>query len=98
VWRRPQRALTRCTLYLFVPLQTRAIGVSNFKQLNLAALMKTAKVTPAINQISFSVGNVDSTTISASRSLGIAIEAYSPLGHTGAPVMKNPVRYRRQRE
>ena len=31
--------------------QARAIGVSNFKQPNLAALMKTAKVKPAINQV-----------------------------------------------
>ena len=40
------------------------------------------------SQIAFSVGNVDTVTIAASVALGVAIEAYSPLGHTGAPVMK----------
>jgi len=71
--------------------QVRAIGVSNFKQANLDALMKTAKVKPAVNQIAFSVGVLDSSTIAASAALGITVEAYSPLGHTGAPVMKNAV-------
>jgi 2,5-diketo-D-gluconate reductase A len=70
--------------------KTRAIGVSNFVTSTLEALLKTANVVPAVNQISFSIGKVDSATIAYCKSKAITIEAYSPLGHTGAPVLKLP--------
>jgi 2,5-diketo-D-gluconate reductase A len=69
--------------------KTRAIGVSNFVTSNLETLLATARVVPAVNQISFSVGKVDNATVRYCKSKGIAIEAYSPLGHTGAPVLEN---------
>ena len=43
--------------------KTRAIGVSNFNATELAALLETAKTTPAVNQCSLSVGNHDDATI-----------------------------------
>ena len=56
--------------------KTRAIGVSNFLPSNLEQLLRTAKVVPAVNQISFSIGRTDNATVSYCRSKGIAIEAY----------------------
>ena len=70
--------------------KARAIGVSNFVSSTLTALLKTAKVVPAVNQISLSVGKVDKATVAFCKGKKITVEAYSPLGHTGAPVMKNP--------
>ena len=43
------------------------------------------QVPPAVNQISLSVGKVDKPTVTFCKGKGIVVEAYSPLGHTGAP-------------
>lgn len=59
--------------------KTRAIGVSNFNSTELAALLETASVTPAINQCKLSVGAHDDVTISFCKAHGIQYEAYSPL-------------------
>ena len=69
--------------------KTRAIGVSNFVTSDLETLLTTAKVVPAVNQISLSIGKVDNDTVSYCKFNNITVEAYSPLGHTGAPVLKN---------
>lgn len=70
--------------------KTRAIGVSNFNATELAALLETAKVTPAVNQCQLSVGSHDDDTINFCRAHGITYEAYSPLrGHEMAlPAVK----------
>ena len=61
----------------------RAIGVSNFRRSDLEALLSTAHVVPAINQVELNVLNLDDDTIAFSCVHNITIEAYSPLGHTG---------------
>ena len=59
--------------------KTRAIGVSNFNDTELGALLETAKVPPAVNQCQLSVGSHDDATIDFCRAHGITYEAYSPL-------------------
>ncbi len=60
--------------------KVRAIGVSNFCRRHLDALFETAEIMPAVNQIRLCPGDVDDDTVSYSRSKGILLEAYSPLG------------------
>ena len=58
----------------------RAIGISNFRPHHIEALMKTAKVTPAANQIRLCPGDIQEDVVAASRKHGMILEAYSPLG------------------
>jgi len=70
--------------------QTRAIGVSNFNASELAALLETAAVTPAVNQCKLSVGAHDDVTIAFCKAHAIQYEAYSPLkgGEMSLPAVK----------
>lgn len=58
----------------------RSIGVSNFHPRHIKALMETAAVTPMVNQIRLCPGDTQDEVVDYSRSLGILLEAYSPLG------------------
>jgi diketogulonate reductase-like aldo/keto reductase len=70
----------------------RAIGVSNFHDHHLAALEKTAKIKPQVNQIRIAPGDFKADVIKASRNRGMLIEAYSPLGgSTEKNVLKAPL-------
>lgn len=60
--------------------KVRAIGISNFRPHHIEALMKTAKVAPAVNQIRLCPGDVQEDVVAASRKHGMILEAYSPLG------------------
>lgn len=57
----------------------KSLGISNFKAHHITELLKTAKVAPAVNQIRLCPGDVDITTVKASREHGMLLEAYSPL-------------------
>jgi diketogulonate reductase-like aldo/keto reductase len=58
----------------------RAIGVSNFLPEHLDTLLAQTTVVPAVNQIELHP-TLQQTAVSAgSRALGVAVEAYSPLG------------------
>lgn len=63
--------------------RVRAIGVSNFHRNHLEALMRVAKVTPAVNQIELHPLLTQKPLSAYCRGLGIEIEAYRPLGGTG---------------
>ena len=58
----------------------RAIGVSNFRPHHLEALLKNAKIAPAVNQIRLCPGETQDETVSWCRGRGMVLEAYSPLG------------------
>jgi 2,5-diketo-D-gluconate reductase A len=60
--------------------EIRAIGVSNFLADHLEALLQSAYVVPAVNQFELHPTFQQSELAAKSRSLGIAVEAYSPLG------------------
>lgn len=58
----------------------RAIGVSNFKIHHLEALLKTAKVVPAVNQLLINPSDMQSELVAFNEKHNILTEAYSPLG------------------
>ncbi|AMD18501.1 HBL401Cp [Eremothecium sinecaudum] len=72
--------------------KTRAVGVSNFDVNNLKELLDDPelKVIPAVNQIEISVCLPRDDVVEFCKSKNILVEAYSPLGSTGAPVAKEP--------
>ena len=65
---------------LYASHQIRAIGVSNFLAEHLEQLLGAAHVTPAVNQIELHPTFQQQELAALSRSRGIAVEAYSPLG------------------
>lgn len=59
----------------------RAIGVSNFEKADLDNLLEHANVKPMVNQILAHVSNTPFELIDYSKSQGLLVEAYSPVGH-----------------
>jgi diketogulonate reductase-like aldo/keto reductase len=59
----------------------RAIGVSNFEQVDLDNILDNAAVKPVVNQILAHVGNTPFDLIEYTGSKGILVEAYSPVAH-----------------
>jgi len=58
----------------------KTIGVSNFMLSQIEALLETAEVIPAVNQIEFHPGYVQQEVVDFCKEKGIAIEAWSPIG------------------
>jgi diketogulonate reductase-like aldo/keto reductase len=58
----------------------RALGISNFHEHHIAALLKTAVVMPTVNQIRLCPGCTQDAVVAASRRRRILLEGYSPLG------------------
>ena len=58
----------------------RSIGVSNFCERHLESLFKTAKISPMVNQIKICPGQSQKELCEYSRSHGMLVEGYSPLG------------------
>lgn len=58
----------------------RAIGISNFRQHHIDELLKTAEIKPMVNQIRLCPGETQDELVEYSRSKGMILEAYSPLG------------------
>lgn len=58
---------------------TKSIGVSNFSAQHLEAVLKTAKVVPAVNQIEFHAYLQHTSLLEMHKKYGIATEAYGPL-------------------
>lgn len=65
---------------LFYSGKVRAMGVSNFRPHHLDALLESAMIIPAVNQIRLCPGDEDSKTVRYCRDHNILLEAYSPLG------------------
>lgn len=59
----------------------RAIGVSNFQKEDLDNLLDNATVKPMLNQILAHVSNTPFDLIDYTKSKGLMVEAYSPVGH-----------------
>jgi diketogulonate reductase-like aldo/keto reductase len=59
----------------------RSIGISNFNGAELAHLLAMASVAPVVNQVQFSPYEYREGLLDVCGENGIALEAYSPLGH-----------------
>lgn len=59
----------------------RAIGVSNFEQVDLDNIIDNGTIKPAVNQILAHVGNTPFELIDGIKSRDVLVEAYSPFGH-----------------
>lgn len=69
--------------------KVKAIGVSNFSKKFLEQLLPNVTVVPAANQIENHPLLPQQEIIDFCKEKGIIVEAYSPLGSTGSPLMKN---------
>jgi len=67
----------------------KSIGVSNFFQEHLEALLKTANISPAINQIEFHPGYWQAELVEYCKKQNIVVEAWSPLA--SGKVLENQV-------
>jgi diketogulonate reductase-like aldo/keto reductase len=75
----------------------RSIGVSNFGVAELHQLMATATVAPVVNQVQFSPYEYRKGLLDACRQNGVALEAYSPLGHGRHVASETATRIAQQR-
>ena len=76
---------------LYAEKRIRAIGVSNFHKHHMEAILAVSTVTPAVNQIERHPLLSQTPLIRYCEGLGIAIQAYSPLGGTGGTLLNNEV-------
>ncbi|MGP6147086.1 aldo/keto reductase [Jeotgalibaca sp. A122] len=59
----------------------RAIGVSNFEQIDLENLIENGEIKPMVNQILVHITNVPNDVMKYCEEQGIVVEAYSPIAH-----------------
>ncbi|KAB8337217.1 hypothetical protein FH972_021519 [Carpinus fangiana] len=72
--------------------KVRAIGVSNFSVKTFEALLATATVVPAVNQVEGHPYNPDLELLAYSNAKGIHTSYYSPFGQgAGSPVLKDDI-------
>jgi diketogulonate reductase-like aldo/keto reductase len=69
----------------------RSVGVSNFTEEHLRAVIEDTGVTPAVNQIELHPYFPQQDMLRVHRDLGIQTEAWSPLGKRSAPFAERPV-------
>jgi diketogulonate reductase-like aldo/keto reductase len=70
--------------------RARSIGVSNFSAAELEQVLAVASSPPVVNQVQFSPFEYRRALLEACERLGIALEAYSPLG-SGRHLRSEPV-------
>ncbi|GAA5844138.1 hypothetical protein JCM5353_005565 [Sporobolomyces roseus] len=67
------------------------IGISNFTIPKMEKLFKTAKIRPAVNQVELNLHCAQPELVAWAAKNDILLEAYSPLGSTGAPQLEDPI-------
>jgi diketogulonate reductase-like aldo/keto reductase len=65
---------------LYKAQKIRSIGISNFRPHHIDALLKTAEISPMVNQIRLCPGEIQPEVVEYCKSHQILLEAYSPLG------------------
>ena len=65
---------------LYKAKRIRAIGISNFHPHHIDELMKTAEITPMVNQIRLCPGDTQDEVVAYCKARNIVLQAYSPLG------------------
>jgi len=71
--------------------KARAIGVSNFMEKHIDALLHEAKIVPAVNQVECHPHLSQQPLVDYCKKHGIVFEAWSPLGGTGGNLLDDPV-------
>ena len=79
-WKQRNAEVWRAMEDMLAAGKVRAIGISNFLPHHLEALLETAHVIPAVNQIRLAPGVYQSEAIAASRKHDILLEAWGPFG------------------
>lgn len=69
--------------------KTKAIGVSNWSIPYLEKLLARAKIVPAANQVELHPSLPQHELVKYCQSKGIQMQAYSPLGSSGGPVLQD---------
>lgn len=59
----------------------RAIGVSNFKEKDIANILSSCTIAPMVNQLLVHIGNTPAALMEYCREKNILVEAYSPVAH-----------------
>ena len=80
IWQQTNAETWQAFESLYAAGKIRAIGISNFRRHHLDALLRTAEIMPAVNQIRLCPGDSQDALVACCRSHGILTEAYSPLG------------------
>jgi diketogulonate reductase-like aldo/keto reductase len=70
--------------------KVKAIGVANYSLRYLKQLLPEATTVPAVNQIENHPSLPQQEIVDFCHEKGIHVTAYSPLGSTGSPMMKEP--------
>lgn len=79
-WKEINAASWKALEELHAEGKIKAVGVSNFMVHHLEALLETAVVVPAVNQIEFHPGYTQEEVVTFCQSKGILVQAWSPLG------------------
>lgn len=86
-WRKINADTWKAMEQLYDDGKIRAIGVSNFMENHLEALLENAKIKPMVNQIEYHPGCMQDTCVRFCTENNIQIEGWSPLGR--AKVLDN---------
>jgi len=79
-WQEANASAWKAMEELYNKKRIRAIGISNFHPHHMDELMKTAVVTPMVNQIRLCPGDTQDEIVDYCRKKDILIQAYSPFG------------------
>lgn len=79
-WKTRNAEVWRAMEDLYQEGKIRAIGVSNFLPHHLDALLETARIIPAVNQVRLAPGVYQEEVVDYCREKGILLEAWGPFG------------------
>ncbi|KAJ3712709.1 Aldo/keto reductase [Lentinula raphanica] len=71
--------------------KVKTIGISNFSVKKMEEILPSAEIIPAVNQLELHPYNPQHELLAYCRAKGIVPEAYSPLGSTNSPLLKDDV-------
>src|SRR5690606_5639122 len=79
-WQEANAETWRALEDLYNAGRIRSIGISNFRQHHIEALLNTARIAPMVNQIRLCPGDTQDELVEYCRARGMLLVAYSPLG------------------
>ncbi|KAG8794972.1 hypothetical protein FRC17_008204 [Serendipita sp. 399] len=71
--------------------KTKSIGISNFSVENMKLLLSKVNIVPAVHQIEFHPCLPNFEVLEFSKSKGMIVQAYTPMGRPSAPFYKDPI-------